>query len=192
MDEQYTVAGMIRRHAEERPDRSMLIQGDRTVTWAEEHRRAGAVAHTLLAEGIGPGDRVAFLDRNGLAYFDTLFGAALLGAVHVAVNWRLAPAEIAAVIDDSEAPLLVVAPEFLPCLRAMESPLPAVRRIVVLDNAGVPGDAPLSEGIPIPTAWSPRATGWRGDRITIPGRAAARRMSACSSTPRARRASRRA
>jgi long-chain acyl-CoA synthetase len=136
VEDRYTVAGMLRHHAEETGDRPMLHLGDHTVTWAEEHRRAGVVAQALRAEGIGPGDRVAFLDRNGLGYFDTLFGAALTGAVHVAVNWRLAPAEMAAVIDDARAPVLAVAPEFLPCLSAMESTLPAVRRVVVLDDAG--------------------------------------------------------
>jgi long-chain acyl-CoA synthetase len=145
VDESYTVAGMLRTQAGARPDQPMLTHGTRTVTWAEEHRRAGAVAHALLAEGLDPGDRVAFLDRNGLPYFDTLFGAALVGVVHVAVNWRLAPAEMAAVIDDSEASILVVASEFLPCLRAIEGGLPRVRRIIVLDDG--PGEGSGREGL---------------------------------------------
>ena len=52
------------------------------------------------------GDRVAFLDRNGIEYFEVFFGCALLGAVSVAVNWRLAPAEMAAIIEDAGAPVL--------------------------------------------------------------------------------------
>jgi long-chain acyl-CoA synthetase len=83
---------------------------------------------------------VAFLDRNGLAYFEVLFGGALAGAVNVAVNWRLAPAEMAAVIDDSQAAVLVVHPEFLPCLAAMESGLPCVTRVVVLGDAKADAD----------------------------------------------------
>ena len=49
------------------------------------------------------GDRVAFLDRNGIEYFEVFFGCALLGAVSVAVNWRLAPAEMAAIVEDAGA-----------------------------------------------------------------------------------------
>ena len=93
-----------------------------------------------VADGVGTGDRVAFLDRNGLEYFEVLFGGALSGAVNVAVNWRLAPAEMAAVIDDSRAQVLVVHPEFVPCLAAMESGLPSVTRVVVLGDAKVDGD----------------------------------------------------
>ena len=59
------------------------------------------VAQAMTCDGLGVGDRVAFLDRNGMAYFDFLFGGSLIGAVNVAVNLRLAPAEMAAVIDDS-------------------------------------------------------------------------------------------
>ena len=90
MEERFTVAGIIRHHAAERPDAEMLACDGRRRTWAEQLRRSGQVAHALAAEGVRAGDRVAFLDRNGLEYFDFLFGGALIGAVNVAVNWRLA------------------------------------------------------------------------------------------------------
>jgi long-chain acyl-CoA synthetase len=137
----FTVAGMLRANVADGGDRPMFRVGGTTVTWAEHHRRASSVAQALLAEGVAPGDRVAFLDRNGIAYFEVLFGGALAGAVNVAVNWRLAPAEMAAVIDDSRARVLVVDPEFLPCLAAMDSGLPAVRRVVVLGEAKAKAEA---------------------------------------------------
>jgi long-chain acyl-CoA synthetase len=86
---------------------------------------------------------VAFLDRNGLEYFEVLFGGSLMGAVNVAVNWRLAPAEIGAIVDDARASVLVVHPDYLPCLAGMPSGLPSVRRIVVL---GDPKAAPDTGG----------------------------------------------
>jgi long-chain acyl-CoA synthetase len=132
---QFTVAGMLRANVASVGDRPMFRAGGTTVTWAEHHRRASTVAQALLGDDLKPGDRVAFLDRNGLAYFEVLFGGALAGAVNVAVNWRLAPAEMAAVIDDSQATVLVIHPEFVPCLAGMESGLPAVRRVVVLGEA---------------------------------------------------------
>jgi long-chain acyl-CoA synthetase len=114
----------------------MLIQGTQRRSWRQQYERSAQVAQALLAEGLGQGSRIAFLDRNGLAYFDLLFGGALMGAVNVAVNWRLAPVEMAAVIDDAEAELLVVHPDYLACLSQMSSGLPHVRRIVVLGDAG--------------------------------------------------------
>src|SRR5579863_1449254 len=110
-----SVAGMFRANVVDHADKAMFRFQGTTVTWAEHHERACRVAQALRADGVGPGDRVAFLDRNGLEYFEVLFGGSLGGAVNVAVNWRLAPAEMAAVIDDSRASVLVVHPDFVPC-----------------------------------------------------------------------------
>jgi long-chain acyl-CoA synthetase len=140
VDGDFTVAGLLRRIARARGDHEMLVAGPVRRTWADEYVRACRVAQALRRDGVVADDRVAFLDRNGLAYFDVLFGGALLGAVNVAVNWRLAPNEMAAIIDDSTARLLVVHTDYLDALDEMESSLPSVRRIVVVhddDNVGV-------------------------------------------------------
>ncbi len=139
--DRFTVAGMLRANVADYGAKAMFRYQGSTTTWSEHFARACAVSQALEAEGVGPGQRVAFLDRNGLAYFEVLFGGALLGAVNVAVNWRLAPAEMAAVIDDSRATVLVVDAEFAPCLAAMESGLPTVRRIVVIGDPAADADS---------------------------------------------------
>src|SRR5712692_8813286 len=90
------------------------------------------VAQGLLGEGIGPGDRVAFLDRNGPEYFEVLFGGGKINAVNVAVNWRLAPPEIEYTINDSDAKVLFVGPDFSGALDEIEGKLATVRKIVAL------------------------------------------------------------
>src|SRR5580704_13814131 len=102
---------MMRSGAAEHPDRPMLTGSGpdgtiRTLTWAEEDARSSRVAQALAAAGVSQGDRVAFLDKNGLAYFDVLFGAAKINAVTVAVNWRLAAPEMAQIISDAGAVVL--------------------------------------------------------------------------------------
>jgi long-chain acyl-CoA synthetase len=141
MDERFTVAGLLRTHARERPDDEMLVEGALRRSWREQYEQSSRVARALEAEGVGAGDRVAFLDRNGTAYFDTLFGGAMLGAINVAVNWRLAPAEMGAIIDDSRAGVLVVHPDYAGALAAMPGGLPHVRRIVHLGGDAPGGDA---------------------------------------------------
>ena len=137
--DRYTVAGLMRHLAREQPEHEMLVAGDERRTWGEEYAAACRVAQALARDGLAVGDRVAFLDRNGIAYFDFLFGGSFVGAVNVAVNWRLAPSEMAAIIDDSQAAILVVHHDYLPALADMNSTLPAVRRIVVLgDDAMCP------------------------------------------------------
>ncbi len=130
----WTLPGTLRLHADARPSRPMLTTSDRTFTWSEMAARARRVAGGLSAEGIGAQDRIAFLDKNGPAYFDTLLGGGLVNAVSVAVNWRLAPAEMEYIVNDAEARVLFVGPEFLPHLEAMEGRLSTVKKIVVIGS----------------------------------------------------------
>jgi long-chain acyl-CoA synthetase len=117
----------------------MITFGDRAVTWAEMAARAARVAQGLRAAGLRPQDRVAFLDKNGVEYFEVLFGGGMANVVNVAVNWRLAPAEMRYIIDDARARVLFVGSEFLPHLAEIEPTLGAVEKIVVL------GDHPRHE-----------------------------------------------
>jgi long-chain acyl-CoA synthetase len=135
--DRYTVAGLLRHLASRHTDDEMLVQGAERRSWAEEFAAACRVAQAARRDALGVGDRIAFLDRNGIAYFDFLFGGSFIGAVNVAVNWRLAPAEMAAIIDDSGAPLLAIHADYLPLLGEMASGLPSVRRIVVIGGDGV-------------------------------------------------------
>lgn len=140
--DRYTVAGLLRHFARVQPDHEMLVLGSQRRTWREEYDAACAVAQAARRDGIGVGDRIAFLDRNGIAYFDFLFGGSLIGAVNVAVNLRLSPMEMAAIIDDAAAPLLAIHADYLPALAEMQSTLPSVRTIVVFGDAmGVCEDA---------------------------------------------------
>jgi long-chain acyl-CoA synthetase len=136
--DRYTVAGLIRHLARLQPDHEMLVLGDERRTWYQEYEAACRVAQAAARDGLAVGDRIAFLDRNGVAYFDFLFGGSFIGAVNVAVNWRLSPSEMAAIIDDSTAPVLAIHADYLPALAAMSSDLPTVRRIVVIDGGAHP------------------------------------------------------
>lgn len=102
---------MLRHWATDRPDAPMATADGRTVTWGEVYRRACRIAASLHDIGVRAGDRVALLDRNGIEHVETFFGCALLGAVHVAVNWRLSLDEAAGVLDDSGASVLFVGPD---------------------------------------------------------------------------------
>lgn len=92
----------------------------------------------MVAEGVGPRDRIAVLAKNDPACMELLFGGAMANTVHVAVNWRLTAAEVAAVINDAEARLVFVGPEFTDVLRGAEHELTTVKRIIALGTDGHP------------------------------------------------------
>ena len=129
-----TASDMIRRWARETPDAPMLTEGTTTLSWDEVYQRAKRVAHALRQSGVGPGDRVAFLDRNGSEYFEVLFGCALLGAVSVAVNWRLAPMEIAAIVEDAGAPILLYGPDYAATVKEVRTLVDGVHHWVALEQ----------------------------------------------------------
>jgi long-chain acyl-CoA synthetase len=104
------IADIVRAHSAARPDAVSLSLGERRVTWAELYARARRVATGLRTAGVGAQDRIAFLDKNGIEHFEVVYGAALLNAVCVDVNWRLAPPEVASVVDDAVAKVLIVGP----------------------------------------------------------------------------------
>ena len=101
------VSDIIRVHGVELPDKVAIVQDDRRITWADLYARAGRVANLLAANGVGPGDRVAFLDKNGIEHFEVFYGASLLNAVCVDVNWRLAAPEVEYIVNDSLALSLI-------------------------------------------------------------------------------------
>ena len=112
-----SVAGMFRANVADHGDKTMFRLQGTTVTWAEHHARACRVGQRPAGRGRGP-RRQGGLPRPQRAR--VLRGAlrrSAGGAVNVAVNWRLAPAEMAAVIDDSRASVLVVHAEFVPVSR---------------------------------------------------------------------------
>ncbi|GAA0348794.1 long-chain-fatty-acid--CoA ligase [Actinoallomurus spadix] len=130
------LTGILRSRAAERPDATaFLYEGDR-VTYAEFDRRVDQVAAALRASGVRPGDRVAVLDKNSLAHVELLFGAARAGAVQVPINYRLAADEVAYIVDNAKAPVLVVGQEFAPLLDAIADRLEHTGHLVVVGGTG--------------------------------------------------------
>jgi long-chain acyl-CoA synthetase len=127
-----SLADVVRVHGARRPDAPALEAGGRSLTFAELDARSSQAAHALAAAGVGAGDRVAFIDKNGLEYFEVTFGLAKLGAVGVAVNWRLAPPEIATIIDDARAEVVIVGPDFVPHVERIEEGLDRVHTVVAV------------------------------------------------------------
>jgi long-chain acyl-CoA synthetase len=127
-----SIAEIARIYAKSRPDKPAFIHGDEIVTYAQLDERSNRVANGLLAEGIGHQDHIGFLDKNCLEFFDFLFGAAKVNAIHAGINWRLSPHEILQMINHAESKLLVVGQEFVPVLEEIESELKSVNKVLVV------------------------------------------------------------
>ena len=106
------VADVVRRHAAQRPEAVALRHGERELTYGQLDERSNRLAQALLARGVGAGTRVAYLDRSFTEVVELLFAASKVGAVLVPLNWRLAAPELAAVLADAQAPVLIGGPGY--------------------------------------------------------------------------------
>jgi fatty-acyl-CoA synthase len=96
-----TIASLFRNTAAHYPRRTALVAGESRLTFAELDERTDRLAAALRMRGIGPGAMVGTLLLNGVAMVELLVATAKLGAVILTMNWRLAPAEIAVILDDA-------------------------------------------------------------------------------------------
>ena len=138
------LADLVRTHADVRPDKAAFIFEDRTTTYDELNRGASQVANGLLELGIRPGERIAYLGKNAPEYFEILMGGSKAGAVMCPVNWRLAPAEIAYIINDMKAQIMFIGREFAEQIATLKSELPNLRNFFVMTDK-VDGFEPYPE-----------------------------------------------
>lgn len=117
-------------------DRPALREGSRSLTYGELYALASDVARGLLALGVGPGDRVAIYLPKTVPMVAAAFGTALAGGVFVPVNPVLKGAQVAHILRDSGARVLVTAGPRLAAVAGALGDCPALGHVVLADTAG--------------------------------------------------------
>jgi fatty-acyl-CoA synthase len=107
-----TPAAFLERAADAFADRTAIIDGEQSFTYAEYHRRVQALTGVLENLGIGLGDRVAALCTNSHVMLELHSAIPLHGSVLVPLNIRLSAPEIEYILDHSGATVLVATDEF--------------------------------------------------------------------------------
>ena len=101
-------------------DRPAVIDGHNALTWRQFAERVAHAAGVLLSLGVERGDRFGLICRNGLHTAELVQAGYWLGSVPVPVNYRLAPPEIAYVLDDAACGLVIVEEAFTNVMGASE------------------------------------------------------------------------
>jgi long-chain acyl-CoA synthetase len=123
------------RNAAAKDRAAVAVDGDgRRATFGELEDASNRVANALIAAGVGRGERVAFVDRNGTEFWEALLGAWKAGAVLVPLNFRLAGAELAWALEDCGARVVVAGEELAPLI-----PDGGYRVVVLTDGDPGPG-----------------------------------------------------
>ncbi len=104
----------LERHALMQPQATALRFLGKTLTWGDLRGRVAALADALSRRGVGFGDRVMILMLNRTEFVESVLAVNMLGAIAVPLNFRLTPAEIAFLVQDCEARVIVTEPVLAP------------------------------------------------------------------------------
>jgi len=88
------LAEMVRERAKSRGSALVYEFEGRQTTFAEFDIKTNRVANALIALGVKPRERIAYLGKNSDIYFELLLGAMKANVVMAPVNWRLAGPEV--------------------------------------------------------------------------------------------------
>jgi fatty-acyl-CoA synthase len=121
--------------ARQRPHATALVAAGRAWTFADLQREVDAAVESLRADGLGAGDSQGWLGLNTPAMLAALFACERIGARFVPLNWRLAAAELATIVEHAGLQRLHVDD----ALRPLGDGL---RALVTLPQSRAPGHEP--------------------------------------------------
>ena len=129
------------------PDKLAFIDAGKSPEWRltfrDANRRANQLANWLKSQGIGKGDRVAILARDGYEHLDLFFACAKLGAIHTALNWRSHWRELLEIFQYTTPKILVYSDDFRENVTQLVSRFPLTT--LHLDGDGIDGSLPFEE-----------------------------------------------
>ena len=104
-----TLGDIVRENRAQLPDRAAVVEGDLRLHVARvgTTREPARKARLRDEAGVGEGDRVLWLGQNSFRVLEGLLAAAKLGAVFCPANWRQSADELAFVIDDTRAKVVI-------------------------------------------------------------------------------------
>lgn len=106
--EAHDIDQLMRAVVQSAPVAEALTDGRRSVTWGELDRRINRIARALMARGVKPGDTVATLGSNSVAYVEMMLGTIRAGACAVPLSSYVTAETRAAMVKDSGSRLLFV------------------------------------------------------------------------------------
>ena len=115
------------------PDREFIFFDDQKWTYAQFSQRVIRLANALKGMGLAKGDRIAMLNVNCPQYVEAYFAAAKIGAVFVPLNFRAKSIELAHMLKDAGAKIIMAGSRYLDMVRQFLPELSSVETCVALE-----------------------------------------------------------
>src|ERR1700744_2383246 len=134
IQEPANLADMVRARVRTRGDAIAFDFEQRRTSFSEFDIKTNRVANPLIALGVKPRERIAYLGKNSDIYFELLLGAMKANVGMAPGNWRLAGPELAFIVGHCQAAVLFVGPEFIAQARNIQPQLPGLRAIITTEG----------------------------------------------------------
>ncbi|MGA8223145.1 MAG: fatty acid--CoA ligase [Candidatus Acidiferrales bacterium] len=128
----------LRYASEHYPNKLAVVCGENRFTYAQFAERVSRLAGALRAAGVQRGDRVAFLSTNCHRLLEAYYGVLEAGAVLLPLNIRLAPDELAYILNDAGAEILFLESQFTPMVDSFRHKATVVTQFFLLDRPPQP------------------------------------------------------
>ena len=142
-----TLARFLRDGHTHHPEKTALIFAEHAWTYAEVDTLTGRLAANLLAQGLEPGDRVAFHMGNCPELVFGYYGCFKVGAIAVPINARMGPSEIEYFLQHSEARFYIGQPDLYQPVLSIRPHLPPVTPVLSDRRQPVPGHRCVPESV---------------------------------------------
>lgn len=122
-----------------------VVSGANRYTYGQFGERCERLAAGLLAEGMRPQDRIAYLSFNNSQLLEGYFGVPLMHGIVMPLNVRLQAAELIAILNHARNRILIFENDFAPLVEALRPSCPAVERYIAIDGPVSPADFTYEE-----------------------------------------------
>jgi len=124
------------------PDKIAIVSPETNQRWTyqELNQRTNRLCNALIGLGLKKGDHLAVLATDVPEYLE-IASASKAGFAYIPLNWRLKPAELVYILNDSCASAIFVEEPYFDAIRAVKDQVPALKHIFALD--GKPRDMPV-------------------------------------------------
>jgi len=113
-------------HAQSTPDKIAyrMAKSGETITYRQLDERSNQGAHLLRALGLKRGDHIAFLMENTLAFIEICWAAQRSGLFYTAISRYLTADEIAYIVKDCGAKVLITTPKCVDAVLPIQATAP--------------------------------------------------------------------
>ena len=162
-----TLPRMLRRQAALYGNRRLVEINGQAWSFVETLEMAARFGGALHAAGIERGDHVAVMCGNRQELLQIYLGCGWIGAVTVPINTASRGAQLAHILANSQAKLLVLQAEFAHAVNSLEITLPSLRAVWLIGDADLADRWPRPARFPAPAEPVPEAAIGPGDTVAI-------------------------